>query len=72
MAKQTRTESTITHRELVKRMNEVLADFGVAPDQKIKLKSFTIEASGECKPTCKRKLKPTPTGLKAWCPVHGF
>lgn len=72
MAKKTKTQSAITHRLLVKRMNEVLAEFGIDPAQKIKLKSFTIETSGECKPTCKRKLVPTPTGYKVWCPVHGF
>lgn len=67
MAKKTKTTTTIKHRALVKRLNEVLAEFGLDPDQKIKLKEITVESLVDCTPPCEMKLVATPTGYKLKC-----
>ncbi len=62
-----KTKTTITHRALVKRMNEVLEEFGMDPEQKIKLKDFTVEGLVACEPPCQLKLVATPSGYKLKC-----
>jgi hypothetical protein len=67
MAKKAKASATINHRALVKRMNEVLEEFGLDPEQKIKLKEFTVEGLVDCEAPCRLKLVATPNGYKLKC-----
>ena len=67
--KKKKTEANINHRALLKRMNEVLAEFNLDPTQKVKIKSLKIEAAlDDCVSPCEWRMVAVPgVGTRLRC-----